>query len=98
MREIVNALLYQGRTGCQWGGQVAATQDGLRPRLGDPALLGLGQDPALGQPLELQAGVVDGVGCDLQVSADAGRRRPAVRRRPALVSGWLCRPYGYRDL
>jgi hypothetical protein len=36
--------------------QVAATQGGLRPRMGEQALLGLGQDPAFDKPLELQAG------------------------------------------
>jgi len=40
-------------------GQVAAAAGGLRPRLGEQALLGLGQDSALDKPLELQAGVVD---------------------------------------
>ncbi|MFD7446890.1 hypothetical protein [Streptomyces sp. NPDC059909] len=43
-----------------WGEREGRGDGGrLRPGLGEQALLGLGQDSAVGQPFELQADVVD---------------------------------------
>ncbi|MEV5944208.1 hypothetical protein [Streptomyces sp. NPDC051994] len=48
----------------------------------EQALLGLDQDSALGQPLEVQAGVVDVVGRDLHVHRPAHLPRPQRRTPP----------------
>ncbi|MFE9574696.1 hypothetical protein ACFYMW_40410 [Streptomyces sp. NPDC006692] len=48
----------------------------------EQALLGLDQDSALGQPLELQADVVDVVGRDLHVHRPAHLPRPQRRTPP----------------
>ncbi|MFD3590227.1 hypothetical protein [Streptomyces sp. NPDC058683] len=54
----------------------------------EQALLGLDQDSALGQPLELQAGVVDVVGRDLYVHRLAHLPRPAAA--PAANTAMIC--------
>ncbi|WP_281155548.1 hypothetical protein [Streptomyces sp. HYC2] len=62
VRELMSLLPCQlGWVG--WSGSAGR----LRPWLGEQSLLGLDRDAALGQPPELQAGVVDVVGRDFHV-------------------------------